>query len=139
MAPIRIAALLSTAILALAQTPLSLRARLSPVSMDAAMKANISGIGKATAELTGNILKIDGSFSGLLSPATTAQVRSGSATGVRGPVLFDLQVATATEGALSGTLTLNADQAEACRKGRFYIQIASQKAPDGNLWGWLLP
>ena len=24
-------------------------------------------------------------------------------------------------------------------KGRLYIQLHSEKAPDGNLWGWLLP
>jgi len=24
-------------------------------------------------------------------------------------------------------------------KGRFYVQLHSEKAPDGNLWGWLLP
>jgi hypothetical protein len=26
---------------------------------------------------------------------------------------------------------------EGLRKGKFYIQIHSEKAPDGILWGWL--
>ena len=24
-------------------------------------------------------------------------------------------------------------------KGRLYVQLHSEKAPDGNLWGWLMP
>jgi hypothetical protein len=24
-------------------------------------------------------------------------------------------------------------------KGRLYVQLQSEKAPDGNLWGWLMP
>ena len=24
-------------------------------------------------------------------------------------------------------------------KGRLYVQLHSEKAPDGNLWGWLTP
>ena len=27
----------------------------------------------------------------------------------------------------------------ALRQGRVYVQVNSQKAPEGNLWGWLLP
>jgi hypothetical protein len=27
---------------------------------------------------------------------------------------------------------------EALKAGRFYIQLHSERAPDGNLWGWLL-
>jgi hypothetical protein len=25
------------------------------------------------------------------------------------------------------------------RQGRMYLQLHSESAPDGNLWGWLLP
>ena len=34
--------------------------------------------------------------------------------------------------------TLLAKQIENLERGRWYVQIHSQKAPDGNLWGWLL-
>ena len=32
-------------------------------------------------------------------------------------------------------------KSQALRDGRLYVQVNSQKgpAPDGNLWGWLLP
>jgi len=30
-------------------------------------------------------------------------------------------------------------QLAALKNGSFYVQIHSEKAPDGNLWGWILP
>jgi hypothetical protein len=107
--------------------------------MDAAMKVNIAGSGSATAVLTGTKLNITGTFDGLLSPATTALIHRGSLTGVRGPAILDLKISSAIAGTVTGTFDLSADQLESLRKGRLYIQIASEKAPDGNLWGWLLP
>ena len=40
---------------------------------------------------------------------------------------------------MSGDVTLSAKQAAAFRTGKLYVQIDSQKAPDGTVWGWLLP
>ena len=135
-------ALIATA--AIAQKPETYKVRLSPVSMDAAMKVNIAGSGSAAATLTGSKLGVTGTFDGLLSPATSARIHRGSATGVRGPVILDLKISpaelgTGSSGTVSGTFDLTPDQVDDVRKGRFYIEIASQKAPDGNLWGWLLP
>ncbi len=121
-----------------AQSRETYKLRLSPVSMDAAMKVNIAGSGSGSAVLTGNKLTVNATFDGLLSPATTAQIHRGSATGVRGPVILDLKVSSALSGSVTGTFDLAADQLESLRKGRLYVQIASEKAPDGNLWGWLL-
>jgi len=61
--------------------------------------------------------------------------------GVRGPVAFDLAVAKtdAASGTLSGTVDLTALQVADLDKGRLYVQVHSEKAPDGNLWGWLMP
>ena len=106
--------------------------------MDLAMRANIAGGGSATAILAGNKLSITGSFEGLRTPATIAQLHQGRGTGVRGPAIFDLTVTRATNGSISGSFELTAEQVENLRKGRFYVQINSEKAPDGNLWGWLL-
>lgn len=128
----------ATAIL-FAQKPETYKIRLTPVAMDTAMKVNIAGSGSASAVLTGGKLSISGTFDGLLSPATTAQIHRGSATGVRGPVILDLAISPATNGTVSGTFDLAPDQVDSLRKGRLYIQIASVRAPDGNLWGWLLP
>ena len=57
----------------------------------------------------------------------------------RGPVEFDLTVEKAASGVISGTANLNRSQLDSLRKGWFYVQIHAEKAPDGNLWGWLLP
>lgn len=131
-------ALLLIAIAATAQNPETFKVRLSPVSMDTAMKVNIAGLGKASAVLTGNKLTVNGTFDDLLSPATLAQIRRGSLTGVRGPVILDLKISPSTSGTVSGTFELTPDQMDGLHKGQLYIQIASEKAPDGNLWGWFL-
>jgi hypothetical protein len=129
---------------AVAQGVTVVEARLSPVAMDATMRATVAGSGTVSARLTGSRLVVNGSFEGLLSPATIAQVRQSKITGVRGPAVFDLAVTkagipTTNSGTIGGAFDLTAEQAESLRKGRFYVQINSEKAPDGNLWGWLLP
>ena len=103
------------------------------------MLATVAGSGSVSVHLTGSRLVINGSFEGLLSPATTAQVHQSAVTGVRGPVIFDLTIAKSTSGAIDGSIDLTPEQAEALRQGRLYVQINSEKAPAGNLWGWLLP
>jgi CHRD domain-containing protein len=114
------------------------KGRLAPVPVDAQTKASITGAGTVSAILTGTRLSVTGSFEGLKTPATLARVHLGPAPGVHGAPIFDLTVTKATSGAVSGTLELTPEQVERLRKGGFYVQIASEKAPDGNLWGWLL-
>jgi CHRD domain-containing protein len=113
------------------------KARLSRVPIESST-LGITGSGSATATLSGARLSVRGNFEGLQSPATIAQIRLGQ-RGIRGPVMFDLTVTKATSGTIAGTFTLRPEQVEAVRLGRFYVQIHSEKAPDGNLWGWLLP
>ena len=121
-----------------AQTEERFKGRLSPVPIDAATRANVTGTGSVSAVLTGTKLSISGTFDGLAGPATVARLHQGVATGVRGPALSELTISRSTSGALSGTVTLTAEQVENLKKGKFYIQIHSEKAPEGNLWGWLL-
>ena len=128
--------------LALSQPPSTFKVRLSPVASDATMRATVAGAGSASATLNGARLTITGSFEGLKSAATIAQIHSGVATGVRGPFILDLTVSKAgagTSGTISGSFELTPAQATSLRRGQLYIQIHSEKAPDGNLWGWLLP
>ena len=40
---------------------------------------------------------------------------------------------------LSGTVDLNQQQLQDLQNSRLYIQLHSERAPDGNLWGWLMP
>jgi hypothetical protein len=115
------------------------KTRLSPVPINVSMMATIAGNGSLTATLQGKQLTIQGTFEGLRSPATTAQIRRGP-KGIRGPVIPNLELAVtkAEKGTVSGTLDLTPDQIADLRNGRLYVQIQSERAPDGNLWGWLL-
>jgi hypothetical protein len=134
------AALLSLAFAGLAQNGQSaevFKARLSPVPINISMMATVAGTGSLTATLAGKQLTIQGSFEGLRSPATTVQIRRGP-KGIRGPAILDLMVTKAEKGTVSGSLELTPDQITDLRNGRLYVQIQSERAPDGNLWGWLL-
>src|SRR5436190_13075376 len=84
-----------------AQAGKAFKARLSPVPIDVAMQATVSGSGSVTATLTGNRLVVSGTFEGLKSPATIAQIHKGQ-RGIRGPVVFDLKTTNGTSGTISG-------------------------------------
>ncbi len=118
--------------------PEKFETRLAPVSMDVRMQANIAGSGSASAVLDGSRLTVSGSFEGLKSPATIAQLHEGRGIGVRGPAVFTLTISKAASGTISGVFDLSPEQIESVKQGHFYVQIHSEKAPDGNLWGWLL-
>lgn len=120
-----------------AQTP-QYRARLSVVPLDVAMQASIAGSGSATATLKGATLAITGTFKGLKSDATIARVHRGPKTAMRGPAIGDLTVTAGTSGTIMGSVELTKEQIADLAAGRLYIQLHSQKAPEGNLWGWLV-
>lgn len=113
--------------------------RLSPVPISVAMMSTVAGYGSLTATLTGKQLTIQGTFDGLRSPATTAQIHRGP-KGIPGPALPNLMltVTNAAKGTVSATLELTPDQIADLQSGRLYVQIQSEGAPDGNLWGWIL-
>jgi len=121
----------------LAQAKSQFRARLSPVPLDVAMQNVIAGSGTATATLTGNKLAISGTFSGLKSAATSARIHV-AAKGLRGAPILDLTVTPGTNGTLSGTFELTPQQVDDLTHSGFYIQLNSEKAPEGTLRGWLL-
>jgi hypothetical protein len=126
----------------LAQQPKTFKTRLSPVPIDIAMQATVAGSGSVSSVLTGTKLVLTGTFEGLRGPATIAQVHKGPTKGMRGPVVFDLTVAKGTDptaGTISGSIDLTPLQLADLEKGRLYVQLHSEKAPDGNLWGWILP
>jgi hypothetical protein len=113
-------------------------AELDPAPFDATNRADVIGsIGHVTATLDGATLTIAGTFSNLTSAATGGSVRMGLAKGVPGDAIGTLTVSHAPQGSVSGSVTLTAAQAAALRKQALYIRIDSQKAPDGNLQGWL--
>ena len=124
-------------VLVQAQTP-QYRARLSVVPIDLAAQSTIAGSGSATATLKGSTLTINGTFSGLKTAATIARLHRSPKTGMRGTPIGDLTATAGVSGTISGSIELTKDQIDDLAAGRLYIQLHSQKAPDGNLWGWLL-
>ena len=114
------------------------RARLSPVPIDLTMQNVVAGSGTATATLTGNKLTVNGTFADLKSPATVARIHIAR-KGMSGPAQLDLQVQPGTNGTITGSFELTPAQLQDLSNQRFYIQLHSEKAPDGNLRGWLLP
>jgi len=126
------------AVAAGAQAPERFKVRLTTVPMDGGMRITVAGNGSATATLAGAKLTVAGSFDGLKSPATTAKLNGGVARGVRGNPIADLTVTKATKGSITGSVDLTAEQVKGLRDGHLYIEVASEKAPEGNLWGWIL-
>jgi hypothetical protein len=123
-----------------AQSTETFKARLTPVPADARTRPDLTGSGTVSATLAGTTLTFSGSFEGLKTPATAANVHAAVApvAGVRGPAIGDVNVPKAASGAISGSLVLDAKQVETLRKGGFYLEIHTEKAPEGALWGWFL-
>lgn len=133
-----IAAFLLTMTLAALQPLLGpMRARLAPVPLDVAMQETIAGLGQATATLSGATLALEGTYRGLVTPATTVKIFESARMGTRGSLVGEFASGGGTSGAFKGTIALTPAQAAAFGKGLLYVQIHSEKAPDGNLWGWL--
>jgi hypothetical protein len=137
-----VAALLVISFSAAAQNQEQFKARLSMVPPLAPLRADaVVGSGSATAVLNGKKLTINGSFDKLASPATAAHLNLGPIMGVRGSSIFDLTVAktgTGNAGTIAGSFDLTTEQVDALKKGRIYIQLHSEGAPNGHLMGWLL-
>jgi len=117
----------------------SYKVRLTPVPIEAATSAATKGRGSATGSLDGATLTVNGSFAGLTSAATVAGLHEGPVLGVRGPSVADFTVPQAASGSFSAQFKLTPAQVQSLHEGRLYLQIHSASAPDGNLWGWLLP
>ena len=107
--------------------------------------AAVAGIGSATATLNGKKLTVNGTFEKMASAATKAQLCLGLATGARLDPIYDLTLTKApaaspagTSGTIAGTFDLNPAQLDGLKKGKLYIQINSEGAPNGHLLGWLL-
>jgi hypothetical protein len=116
-------------------------ARLGWVPTTPTDRPNVIGKGSATATLAGRKLTISGAFEGLAAPATVARLHRGIAKGARGAAIGDLTVTQAASGKLSGSVDLTAEQVEALKQGKLYVQLHTAKGvpPDGStLWGWFL-
>jgi hypothetical protein len=118
------------------------KARLSTMPVENARLAVLAGSGTATASLAGRSLTVRGTFEGMKTPVTVAQIHLGP-RGIRGPVMFGLVITKSPTdegaGTIAGTFMLTPEQVEAVKSSRFYIQLNGEKAQDGGVWGWLIP
>jgi len=128
---------------ALAAAEATFTAALGWVPIGGAERSDVAGEGKVTATLNGSKLSVTGSFDGLPAKATAAKLHLGVAKGARGPgggaAIGDLRVTGGTSGTLSGDVRLSAEQVEALKAGRLYLQLYSEKGvlPDhATLFGW---
>ena len=110
--------------------------RLSPGPRLVGTRAQSSGGGQVHASLDGQTLSLRGTYRGLLGKPTDVHLAMGSMPGVRGPIVAPL---TAADGTISGQVVLSSRQLAAFRKGGLYVEIDSAEAPDGDLWGWIMP
>lgn len=99
-----------------------------------------SGDGRLTAALSGSRLTISGRFEGLDAKVTKVRLLTGSAVGVpTGEFVADLAIEGGpASGTISGTVDLG-ERAALLSHGRLYVQVETDAAPEGALWGWLLP
>jgi hypothetical protein len=132
-----VAGLAGAAMGLIAQGSETYKARLSALPADAKTRLDLAGGGTVTAALAGAKLTINGSFEGLKTNATKAELRNGVLGGVRGPAIGDLTISKAMSGTITGTIDLMPPQIEHLKKGGLYVQIYSEKPTDGTLWGWL--
>lgn len=114
------------------------KARLSAVPADARTRAQLTGSGTATATIEGSKVTVNGKFEDLKTNATTANLHVAVAAGVRGPAVGDVTITKATSGTISGSVDLTPEQLKNMQHGGLYLEIHSEKAPDGVIWGWFL-
>ena len=115
---------------------------IGPTPLDTGTKLTVQGRGWVTASLTGTKFEVKGNFSGLVTPATEAALYFAPIMGGRAAATdptIPLTVTKDKAGEVTGSATLTTAQVAALKKGRIYVQINSEKAPKGNLWGWFQP
>jgi hypothetical protein len=133
-----IAGLLALGSVTEAQGSRTYRTRLSPVPVPA-YTPNIVGTGMVTATVSSNKLSVTGTYEGLASPATQAKLYKSPKPGIRGDAILDLKVSGGTSGTITGQFDLTPAQVQELAASRYYVQLFSEKAAEGNLWGWLMP
>ncbi len=117
------------------------KGRLAPVPALGIPAPTVAGVGTLAATLSGKKLTLSGTFDKMASAATTAKLCSGQITGARGECTTDLTLSKTGDGktgTIAGTLDLTPQQVDALKKGKLYVQVQSEGAPNGHLMGWLL-
>jgi hypothetical protein len=121
------------------ELPTAFRTQLSTVAFVPA-DGPFAGEGNVTASVQGRQIRFRGEFTGLDSSASRVRVLSGIGVGVPGNrVIAQLNSSPAgPSGTFSGQAPATAENVALLRANRLYVQIDTQKAQDGALWGWLM-
>ncbi len=131
--------LMSLGLAAVQAAPSPMRARLSTVPIDVAMQETIAGMGAATATLAGTTLTLEGTLPRIeVARHDGARLRQPAAGHARHRWWASSHRAAARPARSRVRCRSLADQAAAYGKGLLYVQLQSEKAPDGNLRGWLM-
>jgi hypothetical protein len=106
--------------------------------------AETTGRGTASPTLTGNLLRVTGTFEGLSAPlmevaGSSAHVHDGP-IGQSGPIVFNLVVTPGQDGrsgTFEGEQLLDQNQLRAFQAGRYYVNVHTQAYPGGEIRGQL--
>jgi hypothetical protein len=101
--------------------------------------------GQATATLSGNLLRVTGSFQGLesdLFPVAGSPAHVHEAPpGVAGPVVFNLEVTPGADnrsGTFEGEMLLDMDQLRSLQAGDYYVNVHTANNRSGEIRGQLI-
>lgn len=105
--------------------------------VDEASAAQRAGTGSVVANVVDGALVIEGTFSALDSPATSARLHRGR-MGLRGEPLLELELQGDVSGSIGGTVAMDTALREALLQEELYVQISTAGFPEGALRGWLI-
>src|SRR5262245_5587235 len=109
----------------------SFSGRLSPLPADAYEARTMQGQGSVSASLEGMTLTIKGKFEGPKSPTTGAAIRP-AVPGLPRAFQFSPSCNQTASGLNEGKATLTVGKVEHLKRGWFYLQINTEKNPDGH-------
>lgn len=118
-----------------------LTARLDSVAFTNETRNLVSGVGGVVATISdGGVVTLIGNYSGLASPATSIVVLKGPRTGVPGQerlAAFPIKQPS-TSGSFSEHIRMSNSNLAALVAGQIYLQVLTETAPDGAIWGWII-
>ena len=76
---------------------------------------------------------IEGTFTGLTSPVTAAHIHGPAPAGMNAAIIIPLTITGTTDGAVSGSTTMDQAQMDMMLGGMTYVNIHSSNFPAGEI------